>query len=268
MSFKGLAIGGTLGWLFGGPLGALFGAALGNYVEKGMSGAKASGNRRRTGMDSEGSMLFCASAAAMFAKIAKADGVVTRDEIASVERAFLGLGFSNEARAYAIDVFRMAKDDACAIEDYAREFASAVHSTEVREFLYELLWDIACADGMVDAAELDMLRRVTAPLGIRSCWFNIFAEERLRGRGGAERERTSRSARKRDKLAEAYALLGVSPGASEEEVKRAYRAKAKKYHPDALRAQGLPDEMIDKANDMMAKLNAAWSEIRQAEGRR
>ena len=262
-----MAIGGTLGWLFGGPLGALFGAALGSYVEKGMSSAKASGSKRRSGMDSESSMLFCASAAAMFAKIAKADGVVTRDEIASVERAFLGLGFSAEARSYAIEVFRMAKDDEHTIEDYAREFASAVCSIEVREFLYELLWDIACADGRVDAAELDMLRRVTAPLGIRSYWFHMFAEERIRGRGGAE-ERASRSAQERDKLAEAYALLGVSPGASDEEVKRAYRAKAKKYHPDALKAQGLPDEMVDRANDMMAKLNAAWSEIRQAEGRR
>ena len=262
MSFKGIAIGGTLGWLFGGPLGALFGAALGSYVEKGMSSAKASGNSSQSGMDSEGSMLFCASAAAMFAKIAKADGIVTRDEIASVERAFLGLGFSDKARSYAIDVFRMAKDDAHSIEDYACEFASAVRSVEVREFLYELLWDIACADGMVDAAELDMLRRVTAPLGIRSYWFRIFAEERLRGRGGAGR--ASGSVPDRDKLTEAYALLGVSPGASDEEVKRAYRAKAKKYHPDALRAQGLPDEMVDRANDMMAKLNAAWSEIERS----
>ena len=51
-------------------------------------------------------------------------------------------------------------------------------------------------------------------------------------------------------------------------MKRAYRAKAKKYHPDALRAQGLPDEMVDRANDMMAKLNAAWSEIERARARR
>ena len=263
MSFKGMAIGGTLGWLFGGPLGALFGAALGNYVEKGMSGSKTPGNRRRAGMGADGSMAFCASAAAMFAKIAKADGVVTRTEIASVERAFSGLGFSEKARSYAIDVFRMAKDDAHAIEDYAREFASAVHSIEVREFLYELLWDIACADGRVDAAELDMLRRVTAPLGIHSYWFRVFAEERLRGRGGGA-GRASGPAPERDKLAEAYALLGVSPDASDDEVKRAYRAKAKKYHPDALRAQGLPDEMVDRANDMMAKLNAAWNEIEKA----
>lgn len=258
-----MAIGGTLGWLFGGPLGALLGAALGNYVEKGMSGDGPFANQRPEGTRPQGSIVFCASAAAMLAKIAKADGVVSPEEIASVEQAFARLGFSAQARAYAIDVFRRAKDDAHTIEDYAREFAGAVESIEVREFFYELLWDIACADGRVSDPELDMLRRVTAPLGIQAYWFQTFAEERLRGwRGG--HERTQGSASGRDRLAEAYALIGVSPDASDDEVKRAYREKAKKYHPDALRAQGLPDEMVNKATDMMAKLNAAWDEIERA----
>ena len=81
---------------------------------------------------------------------------------------------------------------------------------------------------------------------------------------GGDAGRASDPAPERDKLAEEYELLGVSPDASDDEVKRAYRAKAKKYHPDALRAQGLPDEMVDRANDMMAKLNAAWNEIEKA----
>lgn len=267
MGFKGLAIGGALGGFFGGPLGALFGAALGDFVEKGIG--KDEPSRYRTSRDrtarrpsaSPDSLVFCASAAAMLAKVAKADGVVTREEIASVEGAFARLGFSQQARTYAIDVFRRAKDDTHTIDDYAREFARAVPSIEVREFLYELLWDIACADGHVNSAELEILRRVTTPLSIPAYWFHTMARERL-GTDGADERRSGASSG--DSLAEAYALLGVSPNASDDEVKRAYRAKAKKYHPDALRAQGLPDEMVSKATDMMSKVNAAWSLIEKA----
>ena len=267
MGFKGLAIGGVLGGFFGGPLGALFGAALGDFVEKGMGKDEPSRQKNYRGRTARGasaspdSLVFCASAAAMLAKVAKADGVVTREEIASVEGAFARLGFSRYARAYAIDVFRRAKDDTHTIDDYAREFARAVPSIEVREFLYELLWDIACADGRVKPAELEMLRRVTTPLAIPAYWFHTMARERL-GTSGADERRGAASSG--DSLAEAYALLGVSPNASDDEVKRAYRAKAKKYHPDALRAQGLPDEMVAKATEMMSKVNAAWSLIEKA----
>lgn len=262
MGFKGLAIGGALGALLGGPLGALFGAALGDFVEKGMGKeSPARGRTARGASAAPDSLVFCAAAAAMLAKVAKADGVVSREEIASVEAAFARLGFSPQARAYAIDVFRRAKDDAHSINDYAREFARAVPSIEVREFLYELLWDIACADGRVTPAELEMLRRITTPLSIPPYWFHTMSRERLGPGGAGERRDAASSA---DSLAEAYTLLGVSPLASDDEVKRAYRAKAKKYHPDALRAQGLPDEMVSKATDMMSKVNAAWSLIEKA----
>ena len=62
--------------------------------------------------------------------------------------------------------------------------------------------------------------------------------------------------------------LGREPGfsASDEEIRRVYREKAKKYHPDALRAQGLPEEMISRAAEQMKKVNAAWSAIRSARG--
>lgn len=265
MGVKGLAIGGALGALLGGPLGALFGAALGDFIEKGMEPKEPARGRgaRRSPSAASDSLVFCASAAAMLAKVAKADGVVSRKEIASVEAAFARLGFSSQARAYAIDVFRRAKDDVHTIDDYAREFARAVPSIEVREFLYELLWDIACSDGAVSSNELEMLRRVTASLSIPAYWFNTMASERL-GTSGAGERRDGGGASSGESLAEAYALLGVSPDASDDEVKSAYRAKAKKYHPDALRAQGLPDEMVSKATDMMAKVNAAWSVIEKA----
>ena len=81
-------------------------------------------------------------------------------------------------------------------------------------------------------------------------------EERLRARGArrSPRQRTN-------PLADAYRALGVKPSASDEEVKRAYREKAKSCHPDVLRSQGASDRKVAEATEKMAKVNAAWTAI-------
>ena len=254
-----MAIGGYIGSLFGGPLGAILGAVLGHKVE----GAAFGRRHRHVSYSSmpqrDRAKLFCASAAAMMAKMAKADGTVTQDEIAGVENAFRRLGFTAAARRYAIDVFRRAKDDSHTIYEYAQEFASAVDSVEVRELFYEILWDVACADGHVSRTELVILQRIPRALGIRLDWYGYFASQRLSERS------TSRSA-SRDPLQEAYSIIGASADDSADALKRKYRELAKKNHPDALRAQGLPEEMVGKATERMSRINEAWARIKEARG--
>ena len=258
MGWKGMAIGGYIGSLFGGPLGAILGAVLGHKVE-----GVAFGHKRRhlsySAMPQrDRAKLFCASAAAMLAKMAKADGTVTQEEIAGVENAFRRLGFTAAARRYAIDVFRRAKDDAHTIYESAQEFASAVDSVEVRELFYEILWDVACADGDISRTELMILQRIPRALGVRIDWYAYFASQRLH-----ERRQT---ASPRDPLAEAYAVLGASANDSTDELKRKYRELAKKSHPDAVRAQGLPEEMVGKATERMSRINEAWAAVKEARG--
>ena len=264
MGWLGMLIGSYVGGsaLGGGPLfrllGAIAGAVLGSKVEDSVRGGRRA--RRPVAMGSRNqSMVFCASVAAMLAKMAKADGVVSRYEIAGVENAFRRLGFTPAARRYAIEVFRKAKDDGHTIYEYARDFAAAVDSVEVRELFYEILWDIAGADGGISQSELLILQRIPRALGIRIDWYGYFASQRLGGR------QDGRSA-SRDPLAEAYAVLGASASDGAEELKGKYRELAKKNHPDALRAQGLPEEMIGKATERMSRINAAWATIRSARG--
>ena len=261
MGWIGMLIGSYIGGQFGKLPGSIIGAILGHKAEDIFFGKKrklndaslSSGNR---------SMIFCASVAAMLAKMAKADGVVSRSEIAGVENAFRRLGFTPAARRYAIDVFRKAKDDEYSIYDYAREFAEAVPSVEVRELFYEILWDVACADGLIGDPELHILQRIPRALGIRPDWYGYFFSQRIRRgpRGGGS------AAPQRDPLKEAYAVLGASAGDDVETLKRKYRDLAKKNHPDALRAQGLPEEMIGKATERMSRINAAWAAIKEARG--
>ena len=254
-----MAIGGYIGSLFGGPLGAVLGAVLGHKVE-----GVAFGHRHRHVSYSsmpqrDRAKLFCASAAAMLAKMAKADGTVTQEEIAGVENAFRRLGFTSSARRYAIDVFRRAKDDSHTIYEYAQEFASAVDSVEVRELFYEILWDVACADGHVSRMELAILQRIPRALGIRLDWYGYFASQRLS-------ERPAGRSASRDPLQEAYSVIGASAADSADDLKRKYRELAKKNHPDALRAQGLPEEMVGKATERMSRINEAWARIKEARG--
>jgi DnaJ like chaperone protein len=270
MGWKGMAIGGCLGSLFGGPLGAVLGAALGHQVEKQVKGENV--RRTRVGAQTRAyrqldaqkrAMIFCASAAAMLAKMAKADGHISRDEIDSVEQAFMRLGFTSLARDYAVNVFRKAKDDAHTIYQYADEFAAAVDSVELRELFYELLWDLACADGDVSASERLILQRMPRALRIRSDWYAFFAQQRL---GASSDASGRRAAPPRDELQEAYAVLGARASDSADELKKKYRTLAKKNHPDALRAQGLPDELVGKATERMGRINAAWAALRAARG--
>ena len=247
----------------GGPLfrllGAIAGAVLGSKAEDSIRGK----SRPRFDADADvrnRSMVFCASVAAMLAKMAKADGVVSRYEIAGVEKAFRRLGFTPAARRYAIDVFRRAKDDPHSIYDYARDFATVVDSIDVRELFYEILWDIACADGDVSHNELLILQRIPRALGIRIEWYAYFASQRLGGQGDRAHGASG------DPLADAYAVLGASASDGPDELKRKYRELAKKNHPDALRAQGLPEEMIGKATERMSRINAAWARVREARG--
>lgn len=252
MGWKGILAGSFIGSLLGNPIASLIGAVLGDRVERAIQRGR-SANRRP--------IVFCTSVGSILAKMAKADGHVSAEEIAGVERAFVRLGFSPTARKYAVDAFRAAKDDARSIYDYAREFAAIVSSIGVREFFYELLWELAAADGHISANELVILQRIPRALGIRTEWYAYYYNRYTRagGAGGG-------AAQPQDSLADAYQLLGVSPQDSTDALKRRYRELAKKNHPDALRAQGLPEEMIGKATERMSRINSAWATIRSARG--
>jgi len=261
MGWIGGILGAVCGRQFGGLLGSLIGAVAGSYAEDRI---RKSAGRSQSGRSAgEAELIFLTAVGAMLAKLSKADGHVDATEIAAGERAFRRLGLDPEKREYCIRAFRRAKTDTHTIYEYAEAFASVVSDSDLREIVYDILWDVACADGVVSESERLILQQILEPLRVRS---SLYFEECLR-RLKSDSSRGSRATPPpRPHETDPYELIGCSRSATDDEVRRAYREKAKKFHPDILRAQGLPEEMLSRANAQMAKINAAWDRIRRERG--
>ena len=274
-------------------LGVLFLIVAGMYVFGriarlvGKSGGDAGGNDSREDSEEDRKaraarhLQMLEAFSGLMAKLAKADGHVTDNEIRSIESAFQRMGLDSSQREHCIRAFRAAKDDSLSAQAYARKLRFAAPKREVRIFLYELLWELASSDGMVSLAEESILGQITYPLEIDSSYFD-YCRVRYRffrqanGAGGGRRGGSNQGggrtggggggAPRRDpnSLEAAYATLGVEPSASDDEVKKAYRAAAKKYHPDLLRAQGMSERLVAQAQEKMAAINDAWSLIRKS----
>ena len=149
-------------------------------------------------------------------------------------------------------LFDEARSDAAGFEPYAAQIAAMfAHEPAVLEDLLAGLFHIAKADGTVRASELEYLRGVARIFGL-----DAHAFERIR------------TLHVEPKGADPFDILGVSRGATDAEIKSAYRALIRENHPDTLIAKGLPQEFVDIANEKMAAINAAYDEVERERGLR
>lgn len=176
------------------------------------------------------------------AKMAKADGEVTTDEVAAFAQVFRAPpGFEKPLHR----AFDLAKQTTLGFDGYARRLAKKFrHHPAVLEDVLDGLFHIAKADGRVTADEEDYLSRVAGIFGFPALEFERIKVAHL----GAEQ-------------GDPFVLLGVSPTASEDEIKRAYRRAAAQNHPDRLIARGAPAEMQKIADEKMSAINGAYREI-------
>lgn len=206
--------------------------------------------------------------AGMLAKMAKADGHVSREEVELAKQFLLSMGLSDDEYQKAVSTFNAARDDGRDIGHYARIFCSEV-SDEARQLVYEMLWGIAGADGRLDPGEDRLLLEAAFALGFDQAIYAYYRRLHVgsgssggySGNPGGQPRRDSGAA-----LEQAYSRLGCSASDSDETVRAAYRRQAMKYHPDRLRAEGLPEGMLEQATKTMAEINAAWDTVRAARG--
>ena len=256
MGFGGAIIGGIIGGILGGGWGAAIGAVIG-----GMSGNNREQPQRQqldTGSADDPldawKNLFRA-----FGRLAKSDGIVSSEEADMVSSFLRETELPSAARKQLIAAFNEGKVDNRPFRVLIRQAADGFLAQAYPQIMTALC-SIALADGKIDRRELDMLRDAEIVLGLPGFvdrWL-----DRTRGNGGGDPDRRSETS----DIAQAYQVLGVSPQCSDDEVKKAWRTKAKEYHPDRLRGKGVEESVIRLAEEQMRRVNDAYEQIRKARG--
>jgi DnaJ like chaperone protein len=195
---------------------------------------------------------FSVAMIALSAKMAKADGIVTQDEIRAFQQIFLVP--QKEARNVA-RLYDIAKQDIAGYEIYAERLAAMCGSGHpdcaMLEDILDGLFHIAKADGVVHEREVVFLRRISEIFNISPAHFeSILARHADMG------------------AADPYKVLGVGRDASFEEIRSHYRHLVRENHPDRAIARGLPEEFVAIASTRVAALNAAYEAIEKGRRRR
>lgn len=190
----------------------------------------------------ERSVAFTIAVIALSAKMAKADGLVTKNEVTAFREVFY---IPENDEKQAARVFNLARQDVAGYDIYAKSIARMFRQgSPALENMIEGLFYIAMADGQYHPKEDNFIHDVARI-------FNI-------------EERVFRGIRARfvpDARPDAYDVLGVTPDMPLSEIRKVWRKKVSDTHPDRIIAQGMPEEAITLATKRMVALNEAWEEI-------
>ena len=190
----------------------------------------------------ERSVAFAIAVIALGAKMAKADGHVTRDEVTAFREVFQ---IARDDEAGAARVFNLARTDIAGYREYAasigRMFAG---DTKTLCDLMEGLFHIAMADGHYHPGEDEFLEDVAGILGVPDPRF-----------------RAMRARFVPDAKPDPYTVLGVSPDTPHADIRKAWRQLVRETHPDSMMARGVPEEAVRLAEKRMRDINRAWDEI-------
>ncbi len=276
MSWFGKILGGAFGFMMGGPLGAILGASLGHQFDIGMINFEAN-DTFKPGDQHRVQMAFFTATFSVMGHIAKADGRVSPEEISLANRIMDQMAITGDMRTTAINLFQQGKNSNFPLDDVLAQFYSECHRRIdlIRMFL-EIQIQEALADGSLDSKEEHLLRHICGRLRVSSFDYErlkmrVQAQQRFYSWGYSHQSRNQdqwqqKQSYRREQLSlqDAYAVLGLTASASDEEVKKAYRRLMSQNHPDKLVAKGLPEEMMTLAKEKTQKITKAYEIIQQA----
>lgn len=236
MGIFGKWLGGGLGFAMGGPIGGLLGFLVGSMIDSSDVTTDYTPGTVRASQGDFGMSLLVLVAAVM-----KADGKVVKSELEYV-KAFFIRQFGQESARQALLTLKDILKQEIPVRDVCIQIKGNMDYAS-RLQLVHLLFNVSLADTAIHAAEIQILERIASYLGISSVDFlsikNMFIPE------------TDSS----------YKILEIDPSASDEDVKKAYRKMAIKYHPDKVNHLG--EEIRKSADEKFARVNEAYNKIKK-----
>lgn len=230
-------IGGGLGWAFGGPLGAIVGFAIGSAFGNNSDSKEYIGGTTQQ-RDFNVSLLVLSAA------VMKADGSVKRSELDYVKRFFLTNFGQERAEKYILMLREILKQD-IQVHDVSQQIGRFMDYSSKLQLLH-YLFGIASADGSTHENEVDVISIIAKYMGISSSDFQsikaMFVQQ----------------------VDSAYKILGIDSNATDDEVKKAYREMAKKYHPDKVAYLG--EDVRKSAEQKLQEVNEAYEKIKKQRG--
>lgn len=247
MAKLGKWIGGGLGWAFGGPIGAILGFAVGSAIDSSVytdierTDNQTSGRKRYyTSQPND----FAISLMVLVAAVMKADGRILKAELDFVKRFFKKQFGSEKTQQHLITLRDILKKD-IPIEEVCIQIRTfTVMSARIQ--LLHLLFGVASADNDISQQEIDVISRISAYLGIPTHDFNSIKAMFVKQKNSD------------------YQILEIEATVSDEEVKKAYRRMAVKYHPDKVSHMG--DEFQHAAKEKFQKVQEAYENIKKQRG--
>tara|TARA_Y100000741_G_scaffold264720_1_gene205210 strand:- start:123 stop:848 length:726 start_codon:yes stop_codon:yes gene_type:complete len=237
MSIWGSLIGGMIGFSLGGPFGMLLGSLIGGKVSR----ARARGG---FSAQAQGQRIFALSLIVLSAKLSKADGQVSREELIAVKDK---LKIPEHEIKQVGKIFNQAKEESAGYEPYAKQIAQFYEGNiNVLEEVINILFYIAEADGNVSESELNMIQHIAQIFGLNQSQFNSIKESR----------------KSSDKL-NPYIVLESKPEDELRDIRKKYLKLSKEHHPDLLLSKGVPQEVIDESKKKMRAINSAWDQIQK-----
>tara|TARA_B110000196_G_scaffold19828_1_gene15577 strand:- start:152 stop:889 length:738 start_codon:yes stop_codon:yes gene_type:complete len=240
MSIWGKIIGGTAGFALGGPIGAILGVMVGGSFDR---SAKRFTNTNQIS-NQQKQNIFALSIIILSAKIAKADGHVTKDEIYAFKEKFKIP--ENEMQEVG-KIFNEAKKSKDGYEQIANQVGSLFSDNKLLlEELLNNLFYIAESDGDTSKKEVEILKSISTSLGLSENDFQRIFHARLN-----------------IKDSDPYKILSVNRDDEDSTIRKRWIQLSKEHHPDNLIARGLPKEFIDQANDELSSINLAYDKIKE-----
>lgn len=240
MAGFGKWLGGGIGWVFGGPIGALIGFAVGSFFDKPGTGSTGKITGQTTETDFKMSLLV------MIACVMKADGEVKKSELAVVKR-FLVANFGEDGALEALQILKKLLEQPINETEVAMQIKLYMNSSAKLQ-LVRLLFDVAYADGEVNLSELNVIQRISNIFGISSVEFESLKAPYVKN---ADKDW-------------AYKALEIESTATEEEIKKAYRRMAMKFHPD--KVANLGEDVKKSATEKFRAINEAYESLKKQRG--